>query len=82
MTDSKLDAAMSDLSSNYSKFPMPFRQVTSNTIFRGFTNGDVIRPYISQFLYQDVQWGSLVLKQRQRIPMSGKAGDYLYDYVS
>jgi hypothetical protein len=80
MTDFTLAAAASDLSSRYSNFPVPLRPITSKTIFRGYTNGDIKGPYISQFLYQDVVWGSLALKQRQRVPVGGKEGDYLYDY--
>lgn len=47
--------AINDLSTGYSKFPMfpyppPGRVIDISTIFRGFTQGDVVGPYISQFL--------------------------------
>src|SRR5437667_11399179 len=39
-------------------------QVTPQTLFRGFTAGDVIGPYISQFLLQKVCFGALPLRQQ------------------
>jgi len=38
-------------------------QVTSQTLFRGFTAGDVVGPYISQFLLQPVYLGALPMSQ-------------------
>jgi hypothetical protein len=78
--DPTVATAVGDLSSNYSKFPVPSKPVTTGTVFRGFTPGDIKGPYISQFLYKDVDWGSMVLTQKQRKPVEGKPGDYLYEY--
>src|SRR2546427_3812564 len=36
-------------------------QVTPDTLFRGFTAGDMVGPYISQFLLQPVAFGALNL---------------------
>lgn len=82
--DSTIGEAVADLSSNYSDFPhSPFSgpaiTVTRDTIFRGITNGDLTGPYISQFLYKPIQWGSQKLEQVQRII---KKKDYLTDYES
>ncbi len=54
-TDPMVSHACSELS-NLSAFTGPRinGQVTTQTLFRGFTAGDVIGPYISQFLLQQV----------------------------
>lgn len=39
--------------------------VTPATLFRGFTPGDLTGPYVSQFLLQPVQFGTLQFNQRQ-----------------
>ena len=41
------------------------REITKETIFRGITEGDIKGPYISQFLWKDVPWGSQKLEQIQ-----------------
>ena len=84
--DTTIGDAVTDLSANYSDFPHPFPNVTGSsavpisrdTIFRGVTDGDRIGPYISQFLYQPIPWGSQTLEQKQRIMKR----DYLTDYDS
>src|SRR5438132_2982200 len=38
-------------------------QVTPQTLFRGFTTGDIVGPYISQFLLQPVYLGALLMVQ-------------------
>jgi hypothetical protein len=54
--------------------------VTTATLFRGFTPGDLVGPYLSQFLLKDIQYGTLTIKQFQRPVKSGK--DYLTDFPS
>jgi hypothetical protein len=95
-TDSLIQDAIDDLSTNYTRFPVPpyppsGRPIDTNTIFRGFTNGDVQGPYISQFLLKGsndlngiqtenqgyIKYGSLVIDQRQ---WTVKPIDYLADY--
>lgn len=38
--------------------------VAPNTLFRGFTAGDLVGPYISQFLWGDVPYGPTVISQK------------------
>lgn len=60
------------------EIPTAARIVTPNTIFRGFTQGDIVGPYISQFLYKDIRWGSQTLKQLQERIVET---DYMTDYA-
>ncbi len=55
-------------------------QVTPGTLFRGTTPGELIGPYISQFLLQDVGFGALNLKQKYNTYATGV--DYLTDVTS
>src|SRR5229473_5431346 len=55
-------------------------QVTPGTLFRGTTPGELIGPYISQFLLQDVGFGALNISQRYRTYAPGV--DYLTDFTS
>jgi membrane-associated phospholipid phosphatase len=84
-SDTTIGQAVTDLSTNYSDFPHPFPKpgspvepITNDTIFRGVTKGDRIGPYLSQFLYQPIPWGSQTLEQVQRIVKDHK--DYLIKY--
>lgn len=49
--------------------------ITSATLFRGLTPGDLVGPYLSQFLWLDVPQGILTLAQRGRVPVAGN--DYM-----
>ena len=75
-----VDQASADLS-RFSDFrgPKAGGRVTSATIFRGFTAGDLVGPFVSQFLLKDIPFGSLTIVQRQETvrPVS-----YLTDYAS
>jgi hypothetical protein len=51
--------------------------VTPNTLFRGFTAGDLVGPYVSQFLLKPVTFGTLRFNQRQQTAIAGI--DYLID---
>jgi hypothetical protein len=70
-------------------------RVTPATIFRGLTSGDLIGPYVSQFLLRGndippvgkteidgyIRYGSLVIDQRQITVLPGKNNsDYMYTY--
>jgi hypothetical protein len=74
-----IDAA-ADLSNNFSDFrgPKENGQVTPATLFRGNTPGDLKGPYISQFLYLPITYGSLRISQRQRTVVSGS--DFMTQY--
>lgn len=52
--------------------------VTSATLFRGNTPGDLIGPYISQFLWKDYRLGAQSVSQKMRTPIPGD--DYLTNY--
>nr|MDT0662006.1 vanadium-dependent haloperoxidase [Micromonospora sp. DSM 115978] len=39
--------------------------VTPQVLFRGNTRGDVVGPYLSQFLLRDIQYGTLLIPQLQ-----------------
>lgn len=49
--------------------------VSTDTIFRGLTPGDLEGPLVSQFLLKDVPYGSLCISQKQETARSGR--DYL-----
>jgi hypothetical protein len=55
-------------------------QVTPGTLFRGTTPGELIGPYISQFLLRPVGFGGLNLAQKYNTYFSGV--DYLTDVTS
>ncbi len=65
---SPLAAAACDDLSAMSDFrgPKAGGRVTPGTLFRGFTAGDLVGPWVSQFLLHDVPYGSLTVSQRQR----------------
>lgn len=52
--------------------------VTPRTVFRGFTEGDLPGPYISQFLLHDIPYGALTISQRRKTMQAGL--DYLTDF--
>ncbi|MFJ8529321.1 vanadium-dependent haloperoxidase [Bacillus sp. NPDC094106] len=53
-------------------------EVTTGTLFRGGTPGDLIGPYISQFLWKDVPYGATTIVQRYRTALPSK--DYMTSY--
>ena len=58
--------------------------VTGNTLFRGFTTGDLVGPYVSQFLLLPFDYGALSVEQRFNtyLPASSGGADYLRDAAS
>lgn len=52
--------------------------VTSGTLFRGLTPGDLVGPYISQFLWKDYKFGVQSVSQKMRTTIPGD--DYLTGY--
>jgi hypothetical protein len=79
-TDSLTNAAAADLSA-FSDFrgPKEGSLVTPATLFRGNTPGDLVGPYISQFLWKDVPYGSVHFAQRIRTGLPGI--DHLISYA-
>ena len=51
--------------------PRSLGQVTPQTLFRGFTTGDRVGPYLSQFLLQDIPFGANFIDQRMRTTLAG-----------
>jgi hypothetical protein len=72
-------SAAADLS-RFSDFrgPRSGFSVTPGTIFRGSTPGDVVGPYLSQFLWADIPMGALRISQRIWTLLPGH--DYLTTY--
>ena len=68
------------------EIPQDNQTITTDTIFRGITDGDIKGSYISQFLWMDVPWGSQRLEQIQHplnlydINNTKQGKDYLTDY--
>ena len=58
--------------------------VTRGTLFRGFTAGDLIGPYVSQFFFPTLQYGAaeVVQKYQTYLPVDGGGLDYLTDMTS
>ena len=55
-------------------------RVTPHTLFRGFTAGDLIGPYVSQFLLKTVDFGAVTVEQRFNTYVLGT--DYLMGAVA
>jgi len=54
-------------------------RVTPSTLFRGNTPGDLVGPYISQFLWKEVPYGAQTISQKMRTVQPGV--DYLTNYA-
>lgn len=73
-------AAANALTNDFSAFSGPrdgAGNVTPSTLFRGFTPGDLVGPYISQFLLKPVVFGTLRFEQLQQTAKPNL--DYLID---
>jgi hypothetical protein len=51
--------------------PKDAGRITPATLFRGNTAGDLVGPWVSQFLWRDVPFGSLTVSHRQRTAQPG-----------
>lgn len=70
--DPSIAAAAADLSAlSDLRAPKTAGLVTSQTLFRGPTSGDLTGPFISQFLYQDIPFGATTITQRYRTTLAG-----------
>lgn len=74
-------AAANSLSNNYSDFrgPKVEGRVTTRTLFRVNTPGDLAGPFVSQFLVQPFRLGALGVEQRYRTTLEGI--DYMTDFA-
>lgn len=52
--------------------------VTTSTLFRGNTEGDLVGPYLSQFLWLDVPFGAQTIVQKMKTVVAGD--DYMTNY--
>ncbi|MBV9107229.1 MAG: hypothetical protein JO313_14520 [Verrucomicrobia bacterium] len=69
-TNALITAALSDLNAfSHPVGSSPAGKITARTLFRGETVGDLIGPYISQFLWLDVPYGIKTFDQRYRFPV-------------
>jgi hypothetical protein len=48
-------------------------KLTPVTVFRGETPGDLIGPYLSQFLWLDIPYGIKLIEQRYTVPTRGQS---------
>ncbi len=55
-------------------------KVTPSTLFRGFTPGDLLGPYVSQFFLKPINFGALPVTQRYQTYTAGL--DYMTDQIS
>jgi hypothetical protein len=77
------NALVQEAAADLSKFsdfdgPKVGASVTPETLFRGNYAGDLVGPYISQFLLKDIPYGSLTISQRQKTVLPDI--NYLTDY--
>lgn len=74
------NAAAADLTlyGNDFKGPKNGGAVTTSTLFRGLTPGDLLGPYLSQFFYQDCNFGAN--KIEQKITTTAPGIDYMTDF--
>lgn len=54
--------------------------VTPQTFLRGSAPGCLIGPYISQFLYQKIPYGSTDIPPEQNVPTGGTTNDFLHEF--
>jgi hypothetical protein len=78
-TDPLVAAAVGDLNA----FAEPLtsgarRRLTPSTAFRGETPGELLGPYVSQFLWVDIPYGIKTIEQRYTVPARGQS--FLTDY--
>lgn len=70
-TDPLIAAAVDDLNAfSETVGPKENGLVTPGTLFRGETPGDVVGPWISQFLWFDVPYGASTIEQRYFVPLA------------
>ena len=84
-TDPLAQAAIDELST-LSDFrgPKMAGNVTAQTLFRGFTPGDLAGPYVSQFLLLPFEYGAIHVDQtfQTYLPVGGGGADYMTDFGS
>ena len=76
------NAAAADLTLYGSDFKGPKNggTVTTSTLFRGLTGGDLLGPYLSQFFYQDCNFGANKIEQKITTTVPGI--NYMTDFAT
>ena len=77
-TDPTIAAAVADLGT-FPDYQGP-QPVTPDNIFRGFTPGDLIGPYVSQFLALPIPYGALTVPQQITTNVAGD--DHMTSYLA
>jgi hypothetical protein len=73
-TNSLIASAVADLNTFSAKVgPTVSGSVTAGTLFRGETPGDLIGPYISQFLLKPIPFGAMTINQLYKVPVAGSS---------
>lgn len=79
-TDALIAAAVADLNAfSETVGPRENGLVTPGTLFRGETPGELIGPWINQFLWHDVPYGASTIEQRYFVPLAGE--NFMTDYT-
>lgn len=79
-SDPRVGEATGDLNSLHPIAMPAGRRASSANLFRGETSGDLVGPYISQFLWQPFRFGPLDVVQQYAVPAAGL--DFLTDVPS
>ncbi|MBK9657284.1 MAG: hypothetical protein IPO66_18305 [Rhodanobacteraceae bacterium] len=75
-SNSSIAAAVGDLNNKTHQIgPVVGGRLTPASLFRGTSAGDLIGPYISQFLLKDIPYGPTSIAQRYKQPVAGS--DYM-----
>ncbi len=80
-TDATAAAAIADLNT-LTDFTGPKinGQVTDGTLLRGVFSGDLVGPFISQFLYQTIPYGATTIGPEQTVPLPGVMNDFMTNF--
>lgn len=71
--------AIEDLSKTYHFKPPHGQNLTPTSLFRGLTPENPKSPYISQFLWKNIQNGACSMEQRMKVPVSGMNYIHTFD---
>jgi hypothetical protein len=72
-------AAIADMNPFAEPLSSVGQKLTPAAVFRGETPGDLIGPYLSQFLWLDIPYGIKTVEQRYSVPTRGQS--FLTDYA-
>lgn len=81
-SDPLVGEAVDSLNAEFSAFGGPTDaagMVTRETLFRGFTPGDLVGPYLSQFLLKPIPYGTLMIEQLNRVALANR--NFLTDFT-